>query len=269
MLQSLRSIANSNPVLRRFALGVRSLVRPTTHDLLRMLVREAGLRVDHPVFVKVGANDGVTGDPFGDALLRSERWKGLLVEPVPYCVERLRRVYSDKTRFTIDQVAIGCTPGTTKFYYVSESAKRALPDLPDWYDQLGSFDRRHILKHLEGRLEPFIVTEDVEVVPLSDIIRRHQLSHVTLLHVDTEGYDLEVLKTLGLPALCPAWIMIENRHLSASDRSEMASLLHSSGYDVSDTGTDFFAMHRDAGHGLSRSGRVGRIFKRDFISSVS
>ena len=35
-----------------------------------------------PYFVKVGANDGVTGDPIGDALIKDRRWHGLLIEPV-------------------------------------------------------------------------------------------------------------------------------------------------------------------------------------------
>lgn len=38
-----------------------------------------------------------------------------------------------------------------------------MPGLPVWYDQLGSFDRQHIVKHLDGRLEPFIVTSNVNL----------------------------------------------------------------------------------------------------------
>jgi FkbM family methyltransferase len=266
MLQTLKSIAKSNPSFRRFAITARSVLRPTADDLLRRLVRTAPKYVDRPIFVKVGANDGVTGDPFGYSLLNNRQWKGVLVEPVPYCIDKLQRIYSDKTRFTIDQSAVGSTSGTGKFYYVSEAARNSLPDLPEWYDQLGSFDRQHIIKHLDGKLEPFIVTADVDVEPLSNILRRHQLSYVTLLHVDTEGYDLEVLKSLGIPSLCPSWIMIEHKHLSGVDRTEMISILDSGGYDISDTGSDFFAMHRKANHGLHRGGRVGRIFNLGLIA---
>ncbi|HQZ64179.1 MAG TPA: FkbM family methyltransferase [Planctomycetaceae bacterium] len=266
MLKTLKSIANSNPFFRQVAIAARSVLRPTTNDLLRRLVRAAAKHVDRPVFVKVGANDGVTGDPFGDSLLNNRQWKGVLVEPVPYCVDRLRRIYSDKTRFTIDQSAVGSTAGTAKFYYVAEAAKKSLPDLPEWYDQLGSFDRQHIIDHFGGKIESFIVTADVDVEPLSNIFQRYQLSCVTLLHIDTEGYDLKVLKSLGLPGLCPSWIMIEHRHLSGLDRTEMISILDSAGYDISDTGFDFFAMHRKTNCGLHRTGRVGRIFNRETIA---
>ena len=262
-MRTLRQTATSIPVIRRLAFVARSLLRrPTTSDLLQRMVANASKSVDQPVFVKVGANDGVTGDPFGQSFLNNHEWKGVLVEPVPYCIDRLKKIYSDETRFTIDENAVGSISGTAKFYYVSEAARDSLPDLPAWYDQLGSFDRQHIIKHLDGKLEPFIVTIDVDVMPLNDILRLHDICHITLLHIDTEGFDLEVLKSLGLPRLRPSWIMIEHKHLSDRDRSEMLSILHSAEYDVFDAGGDFFAMYRKANNGLHRSGRVGRIFSR-------
>jgi len=60
-----------------------------------------------PSFVKIGANDGLTGDPCGDMFMRDIRWRGLLVEPVDYCVEKLKNTYCDQSRFTIVQAAIG------------------------------------------------------------------------------------------------------------------------------------------------------------------
>ncbi len=271
VLTNLKQIAKSIPPIRWLAVALRSQLtqrRPPTTDILQQMVRNASNYVDQPVFVKVGANDGVTGDPFGESLLNNRKWKGVLVEPVPYCIDRLKKIYSDETRFTIVKSAVGSTSGAATFFYVSEAAKDSLPELPDWYDQLGSFDRHHILKHLNGSLEPFIVTASVKVEPLSDILRLHNLSHVTLLHIDTEGFDFEVLKSLGLPALCPSWIMIEHKHLDAEDRSAMLSILQSSEYDVFDTGADFFAMYRKANNGLHRSGRVGRIFGRTGLKPV-
>jgi FkbM family methyltransferase len=259
MLQILKSFVKANPTARRLAIAVRSVLRPTDSDLLQRLVRTAARSIELPVFVKVGANDGITGDPFGDSLLKNAAWRGLLIEPVPYCVERLNLIYEDRSRFTIDQVAVGRVPGTTTFYYVSEDARRSLPDLPDWYDQLGSFDRQHILKHLDGKLEPFIIAVDVNVDSLSNILRRHRVSDITLLHIDTEGYDLEVLKSVRLGEVLPSCIVIEHKHLTSNDRWELLALLEAEGYTVRNTGCDFFAMHREANHELHQSGRVGRV----------
>lgn len=260
LLQTLKAIAKSNPIISRIAFGVRNAQRAKNEELLQQLVCEAAAEIEQPVFVKVGANDGVTGDPFGDSLLRNRTWKGILIEPVPYCIKRLRAIYHDDSRFMIDQCAVGREEGSTKFFYVSESAKDSIPDLPYWYDQIGSFDRQHILKHLDGKLEPFIVALDVNVEPLFSILKRHRLDDVTLLHIDTEGYDLEVLKSLGLPNVSPLWIMVEHMHLSEEERQEMSSLLASSGYDVCDTGTDFFAMNKQANRRLHWSMRVGSFF---------
>ena len=269
MIKTLRELAKSIPFVRQIVVRSRTLIqnakqmlRTNTTDALEQMVRQAAQCVDQPVFVKVGANDGLTGDPFGRSLLVNQNWKGLLIEPVPYCCDRLKRIYFDKLRFTIDQSAVGSAAGMTKFYCVAESAKESLLDLPDWYDQLGSFDRQHIVKHLDGKLEPFIVAIDVAVQPLKDILLSHNVSHVNLLHIDTEGFDLVVLKTLDLRSKRPDWIMIEHKHLSASDRSEMLSILRSAQYDVFDTGADFFAIWREASNGLSPRGRVGRVFRK-------
>jgi hypothetical protein len=90
MLKTLRQIAKSIPPVRWLAIAALSVQRrPSTTDILQRMVRKASKYVDRPVFVKVGANDGVTGDPFAVSLLNNRQWKGVLVEPVPYCIDRL------------------------------------------------------------------------------------------------------------------------------------------------------------------------------------
>jgi FkbM family methyltransferase len=211
---------------------------------------DAGERALAPFFVKVGANDGITGDPCSDLLLAG-KWKGLLVEPVPYCLARLAENFSDRGRFTLSPAAIGARHGTASFFYVDARAKEAIPELPFYYDQLGSFDRGHILKHLGGTLEPFVLERAVEVTPLSNLLARHQVAEVHLLHVDVEGFDLEVLKTLDFTLHAPAIVYIEHKHLSPDGRSEMQDILRANGYTVNDCGDDFFALHE------ARFARIG------------
>ena len=64
-------------------------------------------------------------------------------------------------------------------------------DLPFWFDQLGSFDRMHIVKHLDGAYSnAFIISEMIDTVPLHDILDKHGgQSHIDLIHIDTEGHD--------------------------------------------------------------------------------
>src|SRR5262249_59030637 len=101
------------PLVRR-PRGVRAL--PARLRQQRLRAASAQIRhycavlptlVAEPLFVKVGANDGVTGDPCSDILLATPQWRGILIEPVPYCFERLRANFSDSRRFILEQVAVG------------------------------------------------------------------------------------------------------------------------------------------------------------------
>jgi FkbM family methyltransferase len=214
--------------------------------------------VSEPVFVKVGANDGITGDPCSDILLANTKWRGLLIEPVPYCFNRLRANFQDSRRFSLEQVAIGASAGEATFYYVDAKAVEAIPNLPKWFDQLGSFNRNHILNHLNGMLEPFIIECKVPVCPLSDVLIRNRIQDVHLLHVDTEGHDYEVLKTLDFAKHAPLSILIEHAHLSGAQGTEMLHLLCKHGYSVRDCGADYFAVNEEADKRLQQKARTRR-----------
>lgn len=198
------------------------------------------------VLVKVGANDGVTGDPLRVLLDTDTGWSALFIEPVPFIMDRLRRNFEGEERFGFEEVAIGPKRGEATFYYVDSRAARQIPNLPVWYDQLGSFDEKHILKHLDGALAPFIVKRTVETWPLCEVLEKHGIDQPDLLHVDTEGFDFEVLKTLDFPRQRPRLIFIEHRHLEPGVKKEMRELLRGWGYRVRDCGSDYIAVIRGA-----------------------
>lgn len=248
-------------VLRGIRLAVRPFrrTRRSPHEKARECFRRycsdlPGIAPD-PVFVKVGANDGITGDPCAAILLAEPRWKGLLIEPVPHCFDRLRETFQDDRRFSLERVAVGARVGYASFYYVDPKARESIPDLPFWIDQLGSFDRSHIVKHLDGLLEPFIVECTVDVQPLTELLRRNRIGDVHLLHVDAEGHDLEVLKTLDFATYTPLAIFVEHKHLSAYQKSDMLHLLRALGYSVRDCGDDYFALDKRAYRRLRRRAR--------------
>jgi FkbM family methyltransferase len=202
--------------------------------------------VSEPVFVKIGAHDGITDDPCSHILLADTKWRGLLVEPVPYCFDRLKANFQDSRRFSLEQVAIGAAAEEASFYYVDANAIQSIPDLPSWFDQLGSLDRSHITKHLDGALAPFIIECKVPVCPLSDVLIRNGIQDVHLLHVDSEGHDYEVLKTLDFAKHVPLSIFVEHQHLSDVKKNKMRKLLQEHGYSVRDCGGDYFAVNEEA-----------------------
>lgn len=253
------------PVAHKILLPVVELIRLPKHarfkralKRLRQYCSDLPQFVAEPVFVKVGANDGITGDPCSDILLANNKWKGLLVEPVPYCCDRLRANFHDSRRFSIEQVAIGATTGKKTFYYVDQAAYDLIPDLPHWFDQLGSFDKNHIVKHLNAKLEPFIIQCAIDVSPLSDVLNRNGIRDFHLLHIDTEGYDYEVLKTLDFASHAPVAIFVEHRHLPGDQKKEMLRLLRQHRYSVRDCGGDYFAINKEANKRLQRTARARR-----------
>jgi FkbM family methyltransferase len=204
-----------------------------------------------PSFIKIGANDGLTGDPCGDIFLRDKRWRGLLVEPVDYCVEKLKNTYADHSRFTILQVAIGQKQERRKFFFIAKEAKDFIPDMPEWYDQLGSFDRNHLAKHFSAEVEKFIIEKDIDVCPLSLILKQTGFMAPLFLHIDVEGFDYEVLKSLNFRQSRPSIIMVEHKHLSAADLYSMTQLLEGKGYLILNTGDDLIALSKTAAKTLA------------------
>jgi hypothetical protein len=91
-------------------------------------------------FVKVGANDGRTGDPFYELITSRSEWRGLFIEPVGFAFAKLLSNYAyGRARFVFARVAVAEATRVRPFFYVVEKARQDYPHLPDWYDQLGSF----------------------------------------------------------------------------------------------------------------------------------
>lgn len=194
--------------------------------------------------VQIGSNDGMSNDPLHELLLQRELWRALLVEPVPYLFDRLKTNYPDSSRFAFANLAIG-EPGPREFFWVDSSAKSELTDLPYWFDQLGSFDRKHITKHLDGRLEPYIRSTTIQAVSLSQLLDQFAVKQVTLLHIDAEGYDYEILKQLDLRRWQPDLILFEHMHLPAADKARAHQMLAEL-YDLHGLGGDTLAVRRGA-----------------------
>lgn len=196
-------------------------------------------------FVQVGSNDGLKGDPIRSLITRHKEWKGIFIEPVGFLFERLKNNYNHEHRFIFENVAIGTEEKHLKFYYVSEEANKALRyELPYWYDQLGSFDKNHIFKHLGYKIEPYIVEEDIKCVPIQEIFDRNSITAIDLLHIDTEGFDYKILSQVNFERYQPLIILYEHRHLSLEEREKAKSLLKTVGYALVEYRGDTLATFR-------------------------
>jgi len=193
--------------------------------------------------IQIGSNDGKTGDPLHTLLHKNQQWEALFVEPVPYLFERLKGNYTDTKRFRFENAAIGKEEKLT-FYWVDPAAKEQLTDLPYWYDQLGSFNKQHITTELGDRMEPFILSAELESIGLTTLLDRHHITTIDILHIDTEGHDWNILSQLDLEGFQPTFILFEANHLSEDDLSAAIRFLGTR-YELYRIGIDMLAVAKD------------------------
>jgi FkbM family methyltransferase len=201
--------------------------------------------------VQIGSNDGKTGDPLNELLQVNKCWKALFVEPVPYLFKRLKSNYQDSSRFQFENVAIN-NGEKLSFYWVDPKANESLDNLPFWYDQVGSFDKNHITKQLGETIQPFIRSEELEGLKLTDLIQRNDLNKIDVLHIDTEGYDWKILSQLDLSAFQPTFILYEMNHLSSEEMEESNQFLKGH-YELFHIGIDILAVNKKVGSEITRS----------------
>lgn len=208
------------------------------------------LKEESTFLVQIGSNDGKTGDPFFELLQNNKNWQALFVEPIPHIYERLQKNYPDTSRFTCENVAINNGKKMT-FYGVDKKAKLALPDLPYWFDQLGSFNKNHILKHFDGALAPYLLAIELEGLTLPDLLTRNTITVIDILHIDTEGYDWKILSQLDLSKFQPRFILFEHNHLSQEERNASTQFLAPE-YHLFEIGIDTLAVHKELGNALQK-----------------
>lgn len=248
-------VRNREPVSERIKQRLRNL--PVVYGLAKWIYRR--FRGSDPTiqqhilkaigdkpnvfFVQVGSNDGVQGDPIHDLIVSRQSWSGIFIEPIDFLFQRLRQNYGQADRFVFENVAIGTEKGSKKFYYVSEKAKREL-ELPYWHDQLGSFDKAHITRALGDQMAPYIVEEDIECLPLQDVLDRNRVGAIDLIHIDTEGFDYKVLSQLDIKRYKPSVILFEHHLLPDEEFVKARKLLRSTGYRLLQYGNDILAIRR-------------------------
>lgn len=190
----------------------QSIIKVSDDEIIRIIkTLEQRNRI---CFVQIGSNDGKQGDPLYNFVMKSDKWHGVLVEPVNFLFERLKKNYANKSGLIFENSLISNDRKERIFYYVDSSAKKSFPDLPDWYDQLGSFNHGHILHHLGKKIEPYIKKQSLKSIKLNDLLRKYDIHGLDLLHIDVEGHDYQIIKQLDLKRMRPVMILIEHKHLS-------------------------------------------------------
>jgi FkbM family methyltransferase len=233
----------------RYRRVVRNLEAPK-------LIRAFADAYPEAFFIEIGSNDGEQHDHLRPFIL-SRSWRGIMVEPVPYVFQRLRRHYGGLDRVVLENVAIADRDGRRPFYHLAEAGGRDRERLPSWYDGIGSFSREGVLAHADQipDIRKRLVRTEVPCLTFESLCRRHRAGRVDLLLVDAEGYDWEILRQIDFHARRPRLLIYEHYHLHASDQAQCREHLERLGYETEEEGFDTLCLDTRADDPLTRTWR--------------
>lgn len=187
-------------------------------------------------FVQVGANDGERADPIARYLAPCA-WSGLMFEPLTVNFSALERRHGANTRLRLCQRAIDTVAGLRPLYDLDRSSH---PQLPDWANGLASFNRDRVLQAARelGLDESALVAEQITTVTWDDVWRDFGPQRCDLLVLDTEGYDLTLLRAARLDKHRPRIIHFEHACSTPADRLAFYGDLLELGYEIVTDGPD-------------------------------
>ncbi len=160
--------------------------------------------------IQIGSHVGNTrNDPIFN--LVDDTTKLILVEPVPYLFEQLKKNYTN--RFPDNHNLIFINKAVSDFIGQIEmtipSERNDFSKLPYWASQLASVDPKHALGHINNLLVEKLF---VKTTTINDIVKNFGITNLDLLHVDTEGHDYTILMNYNFK-IKPKQILFEHKHM--------------------------------------------------------
>lgn len=221
-----KEFIKNRPVIANIVHWMRPFTwRPSSVNV-QVILKNLAERRDNLFFVQIGSNDGLNGDPIYK-LIRDFRWKGIMVEPLPEICARLKSNYRGIPGLTFENSAISAKIGKTPFYTLSEVNGHNSSQVSSLLFEVIA-KQKLLMPDFAERFE----VRYVNSITVTDLLEKHAVSKIDLLHIDAEGYDFEILKMFDFTETQPAVILFESEHLSAEDYQACLALLKKAGYRI-------------------------------------
>ena len=207
--------------LREAAHAARRTFTGDTSQLGEALAARGQVKPDWPEWVvEVGANDGITNS--NSRLFVKNGWNALLIEPNPPVFAKLEKAIAPYPKAKAIQMACTPEPGqmTLKVYDNDPTGQLS---------KIGGDDEvRSVHEHdLEKTVE-------VQADTLTSILEKNGVPEdFSLLSIDTEGLDLQILQTIDLGKFRPRLVIIETDEDMAVEGPKR-DLLQAAGYEIFD-----------------------------------
>jgi FkbM family methyltransferase len=187
-------------------------------------------------FIQIGADESVR-NPLRPLIL-NYGWSGLIIEPIPGLIEKLKRTYGQLERIKLVRAAIAPMSGQATFYYVDRHPGAGLDD-PDARAAAtkGSL-RREVLflaPNFATGLDERIAEVEVPRVTFDDTCAEHGIEALDVLVITTEGDEAEILEQIDLARHGPALLLYSHDLLGPGVRQRSLDRLASLGYEYLET----------------------------------
>lgn len=190
-------------------------------DLVLWQIAAGVLRIEHPTYMDIGAHNPVINNNTYYFYERGAR--GVLVEPNPALHELLATV---RPQDTLLRVGIGPAAESEADYYIIGGSEDG---------QLNTFSRDEAME-LVDRSRGYYRIDRVIKVPLlniNDVMQKQWNAAPNVLSVDTEGYDLPILRSLDFKRFRPDVIVAETAEVgSRLPKVEILEFMVQQGYQV-------------------------------------
>jgi len=190
-------------------------------DLALWEILHLVLRIEHPTYMDVGAHHPVFNNNTYYFYERGSR--GVLVEPNPGLHGVLEQV---RPHDVLVRAGIGVTAQAEADFYIIGGSEDG---------QLNTFSREQA-ETLVSRSNGKYRIDRVMKIPLlniNDLMRKHWNGPPNLLSLDTEGYDLPILRSLDFKRMRPDVICVETQEIGGRHvLTEIMELMAKNGYEV-------------------------------------
>jgi FkbM family methyltransferase len=164
------------------------------------------------VFIDIGAHDGVT---INNTLFFEEKgWKGICIEPMPAVFQQLQK----NRKAICVHGCITAEPGVAEFTQVTGYAEM-LSGLTSKYDLAHQKRIDQEIKQYGGEKKIL----QIACFNLNDLLAQHGFIHIDYLSIDTEGGELEIVKSIDFEKYDIEAMSIENNYNDPAFNSFLSS----------------------------------------------
>jgi FkbM family methyltransferase len=190
-------------------------------DVVLWQILHHTLGIEHPTYLDIGAHHPVFNN--NTYLFYGRGSRGVLVEPNPALYRLLEKV---RPRDVVMRAGIGVSAQAEADFYVIGGSEDG---------QLNTFSREQAETLVAGSNGRYRI-ERVLKIPLlgiNELMRKHWNGAPNLLSIDTEGFDLPILRSLDFQRLRPDVVCAETLEIGGRRvLGEIMQFMAANGYEV-------------------------------------